>query len=64
MDSTRLYRVAIAAKECGVSRDTLISAVRDGRCRSFPTACGLPLVTLKDVRAWDAGPRRKKSAPG
>ena len=54
MDAKKLYRVAEAAKQTEANRSTLISAVRAGQVPSYPTACGLPLVLLKDVRKWMA----------
>lgn len=62
MDASKLYRVAQAAAACQVNRSTLVTAVRGGQVASYPTACGLPLVTLADVRKWarqDRKPGRK-----
>ncbi|MEN1682099.1 MAG: hypothetical protein AAGJ46_21175 [Planctomycetota bacterium] len=52
MDQAKLYRVAHAAEAEGINRSTLVTAVRNGQCTSYETACGLPLVLLADVRKW------------
>lgn len=67
MDAAKLYRVAHAAQACDVNRSTLVTAVRAGQCPSVATGCGLPLVTLADVRAWakvDRRPGRPASKSG
>jgi hypothetical protein len=50
----RLWRVAMAAAEVGVSRQTLHSAIQLGYLPSYSTADGLPLVDLREVKRWHA----------
>lgn len=52
MHVEKLYRVRHAALATGVAISTLDSAVKDGRCPSHKTACGLPLVKLEDAQAF------------
>ena len=65
MKPASLYRVAIAAKKCGIARSSLVSAVARGEVAVEHTGCGLPLVTLQAVRAWKQaerpGPGRPKT---
>lgn len=58
VETTQLFRVSHAAELTGVNRNTLITAVRREELPVYRTGCGLPLVMLKDVRAWDRKERR------
>jgi hypothetical protein len=44
--------MAAAAAKCGVPKQTLHDAIGRGHVRAEWTACGLPLVTLADVRHY------------
>lgn len=63
METSKLYRVAIAAAETGVNRTTLLSAIERGEIPSETTGCGLPLVTLAEVRKWAAHAGKRKRGP-
>lgn len=65
MDAQKLHRLAVAATLCGVPRGTLRSGIDRGELPVYHTACGLPLVSLGDVRRWakvERKPGRKPSA--
>lgn len=57
MRTRQLYRKAIAARECGVSRQALQHATAAGKIRTHRTACGLPLVDLEEVQAYFNRPK-------
>jgi hypothetical protein len=62
-DPADLYPIAVAAKECGVNRTTLQSAVDAGHCTAHQLGNGTPVVTLSDVRAWMATDRKPGRKP-
>lgn len=62
MDAKKLHRIAAAAAAVGLAKQTLDSAVRRGDVPSYPTACGLPLVRLADVKRWAKNRPNRRSA--
>ena len=58
IDTSKLYRIAIAAQRTGVGRTTLLAAIDRGELTVYETGDGLPLVTLADVRKWAKKERR------
>jgi hypothetical protein len=58
MNCGQLYRITFAAEELGLRRSTLATAIARGEIRVYQTACGLPLVTLADVREWTTHERK------
>lgn len=63
MRINQLLRLSVAAKQAGVPRSTLQSAVESGNLRSARTACGLILVDPDDVEAWKESDRTPGPKP-
>lgn len=63
MDVAKLYRIAVAARDVGVQRSTLKSAIDRGEVAVFESACGLPMVRLADVVQWAAQERSRGPKP-
>lgn len=55
-----LWRIAPAAKQCGVPGQTVDSAARTGRLPAFPLGDGGLLVRLADVERFAAETYRPK----
>ena len=52
-------RIGLVARELGVPRTTLISAVARGEIDGAVTACGLPLIDPASAKRWAADETRK-----
>jgi hypothetical protein len=48
----RFYRPTWLAKELGIPRSTVISAVERGEILTYTTGCGVELTTREEVEAW------------
>ena len=60
IDPTRYATVTGAAKQAGVKRPTLVSAIARGELSIAITADGLRLVELVDVARWAADTTRRR----
>lgn len=60
MKTKELYRIAVACQEVGLARSTVRSAIERGEIKAHQTGCGLPLVSLHDVRLWAARSHERK----
>jgi excisionase family DNA binding protein len=58
MDVSQLYRVSNAAEKTGLGRTTLLAAIDRKELPVYYTGCGLPMVTLADVRKWSKQERK------
>lgn len=59
----KLYRLSNAARECGIARSTLESAILRGEIPPHYTACGLPLVKLADVEKFRKAAGTRRTGP-
>lgn len=64
MDITQLFRVNSASEKTKVGRTTLLAAIKRKELPVHYTGCGLPLVTLADVRKWAKTERHIGRPPG
>jgi excisionase family DNA binding protein len=58
MDIQQLFRVNAASEKTKVGRTTLLAAIKRKELPVYHTGCGLPLVTLADVRKWSKQERK------
>jgi hypothetical protein len=64
IDPAEYYRVAVAAKLCGVNRTTLLSAIERDELPAQLLGCALPIVRLVDVQQWAGQVRTAGRPPG
>lgn len=63
METNKLYRVTMACKKLGIHRTTVNSAIERGEVETHQTACGLPLVTLAELKRWNKRERKLGRKP-
>lgn len=59
MKLSTLYRLPAAAERSGVPRQTLLSAIQRGELVPHLTGCGMQLLTLEQIKRWQADPKRR-----